>query len=150
MKIARKVAVALDLSEPLPEVYKSLKYFEFLKNTDLHFVFSYMTTSYAVGIGDTSIIYPMEDDRAKIQESAVAMMKDLATNLLPKDFFSRVSAHCLFSDDPKRKFCSFLEDQNIDMVIVAARAKKGIFDSSFTNYVSKHSLCNMLVLKHNI
>lgn len=148
MKTVRKAAVAIDLAEPLPEVYKSLKSFEFLRGADVHFVFSFMTTSYAIGIGETSLIFPMADDRTKIEESVVAMMKDLAGTLFPKDFCGRLSAHCLFSDDPKRKFCDFLDAEKIDMVIVAAREKKGIFDSSFTNYVSKHSRANMLVLKH--
>lgn len=148
MKVAKKVAIALNLQEPMPEVFKSLKDYDFLKDTDVHVIYSFMTTTYAFGLGETALIFPMENDRKKIEESVVAMLKDISGSLFPKGFTSRLSAHCLFSDNTKAKFCEFVEKEHIDTVVVAAREKKGLFDSSFTHYLTKHTRANVLILKH--
>lgn len=147
MKTFRKVAIALDLRDPLPEVYQNLKHYDFLRGSDVHLIYSFMTTTYAFGLGESALIFPMESDRKKLEESVVGMLSDIAKSLFPKDFCGHLSAHCLFSDSPKEKFCEFVEKEKIDMIIVATREKKGLFDSSFSHYLTKHTHSNILILK---
>lgn len=147
MKTIKKIIIALDLQDQLPEVYKTLKEYEFIRGADVHVVYSFMTTTYAFGLGETALIFPIESDRKKLEESVVGMLTDISRSLFPKDFCANLSAHCLFSDRPKEKFCEFVEKEKIDMIIVATREKKGVFDSSFTHYLTKHTHSNVLILK---
>jgi hypothetical protein len=150
MSFARKVAVAIDLNDPHAEILKAVKQLEFINNSEVYFVTVNMTTTYAIGLGESSIVYPLIDDQKKIHESTVAELKKLTGSLLGHEFRGKIHTECLFSDDPKRKFCEFLIEKEIDTIIVAAREKRGIFESSFTHYVSKHSHANMIILKHKI
>jgi nucleotide-binding universal stress UspA family protein len=150
MSFARKVAVAIDLNDPHAEIFKAMKQLDFLNNSEVHFVTVNMTTTYAIGLGESSIVYPLVDDQKKIQESTVAGLGKLSGTFLGHDFKGKIITECLFSDDPKRKFCEFIAEKNIDTIIVAAREKRGIFESSFTQYVNKHSHANMIILKHKV
>lgn len=150
MKFARKVAVAVNLNQPLPEVFKTLKDLEFLNHCEIHLVHSFLTINYLVGMGDTALVYPLESDRKLIQESVMATLNSYAQKIFPADFKGKVITHCLFSDDPKGSFCDYIKMEHIDLVITAAREKKGLFESSFTHYVQKHTSANLIVLKQKI
>ena len=148
MPFARKIAIAINLIEPQSEILKSLRTLDFLKASEVHFVNVYLTTTYAIGLGESSIVYPVETDRNKIQESSVEALKKLAPTLMPDHFEGKMVVDCLFSDSPKRKFCSYVEEKKIDTVILAAREERGLFESSFTQYVTKHTHANIIILKH--
>lgn len=150
MRFARKVAVAVNLNHEIPDVFKTLKDLEFLNQCEIHLVHSFFTINYLVGLGEAALAYPLEADRIKIQESVMATLDNHARKIFPSDFKGKVITHCLFSDDPKRKFCDYVKAEHIDLVIVAAREKKGFFDSSFTYYVQKHTPANMIVLKQKV
>jgi hypothetical protein len=150
MSFSSKVAVAINLNDPHAEIFKAMKQLEFLNNSEIHFVTVNMTTTYAIGLGESSIVYPLIDDQKKIQESAVAELGKLSEAFVGLDFKGKIFMDCLFSDDPKRKFCEFVTEKNIDTIILAAREKRGIFESSFTQYVNKHSHANMIILKHKV
>ena len=150
MSFARKVAVAINLNEPMEDIFSGLKDLEFINRSEVHFVNVYLTTTYAIGLGESSLIYPMVSDQKKIQESTVAALQKMAPGLLAKTFEGKIVAESLFGDDPKRKFCEYIKENNIDTVIGAAREKKGFFESSFTQYVNKHTHANMIILKHKV
>lgn len=150
MSFAKKVAVAINLNDPMKDILGSLKELEFLNKSEVHFVNVYLTTTYAIGLGESSIVYPILSDQQKIQESTVAALLKMAPGLLSPKFEGKIVADCLFADDPKRKFCDYVEERHIDTVIVAAREKRGFFESSFTQYVNKHTRANMIVLKHKV
>jgi hypothetical protein len=150
MSFAKKVAIAINLNDPHAEIFKAMKQLEFLVNSEIHFITINMTTTYAIGLGESSIVYPLIDDQKKIKESTVAELGKLSAAIVGHDFKGKIFLECLFSDDPKRKFCEFVAEKNIDTVIVAAREKRGIFESSFTQYVNKHSHANMIILKHKV
>jgi hypothetical protein len=150
MSFAKRVAVAINLNEPMKDILSGLRELEFLNKSEVHFVNVYLTTTYAVGLGEGSIVYPILSDQKKIQESTVAALQNMVPGLLSPKFEGKIVPDCLFADDPKRKFCHYVEEKNIDTVIVAAREKRGFFESSFTQYVSKHTRANMIVLKHKV
>ena len=150
MSFAKKVAVAINLNEPMKDILSGLKDLEFLNKSEVHFVNVYLTTMYAIGLGESSIVYPIVSDQKRIQESTVAALQKMAPALLSSKFEGKIITDCLFGDDPKRKFCEYVEENHIDTVIVAAREKRGFFESSFTQYVNKHTRANMIVLKHKI
>ncbi len=150
MSFAKKIAVAINFNNPMKDILSGLKDLEFINKSEVHFVNVYLTTTYAIGLGESSIIYPIASDQKKIQESTVAALQKIALELLPAKFEGKIVTDSLFGDDPKRKFCQYVEDKGIDTVIVAGREKRGFFESSFTSYVNKHTRANMIVLKHKI
>ncbi len=150
MSFAKKVVVAVNLNDPMKDILSGLKDLDFLNKSEVHFVNVYLTTTYAIGLGESSIVYPILSDQQKIQESTVAALKKMAPGLLSSKFEGKIVTDCLFSDDPKRKFCHYVEEKHIDTVIVAAREKRGFFESSFTSFVNKHTRANMIVLKHKV
>lgn len=150
MKYFRKVAVAVDLTQDFPQVFQSIKELENLKHAEIHFVNVFQTTYFPMGLGETSLVYPLETDRKLIEESVMATLEKKSSELLPKDFTGKVILKCLFSDDPKFEFSKYVATEKIDLVVVATRQKHGIFQSSFTNYLANHSAANILMLKHKI
>ena len=148
MSFARKVCIAVNLNDPLPEVLHNIKNLDFISHCEVHLVHVYLTSTYALGMGETAIVYPLETDQKKIGEASVNALREMAPSILPKNFDGGIVPQCLFSEDPKRMFCDYVNENHIDMVITAARAKRGIFESSFTNFVAKHTTANMVILKH--
>jgi nucleotide-binding universal stress UspA family protein len=147
MTFARKIVVAINLSEPHLEILNTIKEMDFLNSSEVHFTTINQTTTYAIGLGESAIMYPMEEDRRKIREQSLMELNKLGRELIPKSFKGRLVSECLFSDDPKRKFTEYVADNHIDLVILAAREKRGVFESSFSHYVAKHSSANLLILK---
>jgi hypothetical protein len=150
MNFTRKVGVAINLNDPVPDILSCLKTMDFLNGSEVHFVTVYLTTTYAIGLGETSIIYPFESDRKQIREVAQKKLREVSREVLPKHFKGQVIEECLFSDDPKRKFCDYISENHLDTVIVASREKRGIFESSFAQFITKHSQANIIILKHKI
>lgn len=147
MNTIRKVALAVNLNDPIPEILKIIKNLDFLNHCEIHLVHSFLTLHYSMGFGETALVYPVEADRKVLEESVLATLTGIEKKIFPPSFKGKVIARCLFSDDPKRKFCSYVQEEGIDLVIAAARNKRGFFESSFTQYVSKHTSAHMLVLK---
>lgn len=148
MSFAKKVAIAISLNEPLEPILESIRSLDFIKNSEVYFLNVSLTTTYAIGLGESSIIYPLEDDQKKIREQTIKKLNEMVKDILPLDFKGKVIAECLFSDNPKRKFCEYVDEKNIDTVIVAAREKRGLFESSFTQFIAKHTRANIVILKH--
>lgn len=150
MKFAKKVLVAVNLEDSMPAALKSLSHLEFLKTCDIHFVYGVVTTSFAIGLTEGTFIYPIPEDRRAIEVSTVTTLKRISESLFSDDFQGRLSQHCLFSDDPKEAICDYIKEHHIDLVIMAAREKRGIFESSFSTFITKHTKANVLILKHGI
>lgn len=150
MKFAQKVAVAVNLSEDFKDEFASLKHLNFLNECEIHFVHAFLTTTYSFGLGETALIYPIQDDRKKLEESIVSTLKKMSGKIFDADFRGKIFCHCLFSDNPKAAFTEFVQDKHIDLVVIAAREKRGLFESSFSQYVQRHSKANMVILKHKV
>lgn len=147
MEFMKKVVIAVPLSEKMSQMLMSVREMEFLKDSDIHLVSVLNTMTYTVGMGDYPLIYPLMEDRRALEESITKKLTATAREILPKSAAEKVQVHCLFGDNPKERFCSFLEEVNADSVIVAMRKKRDFFESSFTQYVTKHTRANILILK---
>lgn len=152
MKFAEKIAIAVDLSVEAPDEFDPLKEFDFLKNSEIHLVHVFQTTTYSFGYGfsEVALIHPMQDDRNKLEASILSALKKIAETKIPKTFTGKISCECLFNDSPQRAFCDYVEKNHIDLVLVSSREKRGLFESSFAQYVAGHSKANMIILKHKI
>ena len=148
MTFGKKTIVAMNISDHVTEFLKPLKEMDFLAGSDIQFVFVFNTITYSFGLGEVPLVYPIEADRSVIEQSGLELMVKLTENVLPKNFEGKVSHKILFGDDPKAKFSRYVNEEKADLVIVPTRQKHGIFESSFAQYVNKHTTCSMILLKN--
>lgn len=148
MKFAKKVFIAVELSHQQTELLKPLKGMEFLSECEVHFVHVFPTMSYPVAFGEATLVYPVESDRAVIEQSALATLVKMSHDVLPARFQGKVLQKVLFHDDPRKKFSDYAKEMKADTIIITTKRKHGFFESSFADYVNKHSDCNMIYLKH--
>lgn len=148
MSLTRKAILAIDMSKnDAPLSMKSVRQMGFLNHAEVHLVFAFQTTSLNLGFGDSTYIYPVVADRSAIQQSAEAALLELARECFGPDFQGKLIARCLFGDEPKRLLCDYASATRADLVVMWAREKRGFFESSFSNYVTKHTGANVLVIK---
>jgi hypothetical protein len=147
MKFSKKVVIAMDLSQEPLDSLKSIKTLDFLNGSEIHFVHVFNTYNYSFMFGDFPLIYPIEADRKALEEGVINLLKEKTKGILPQGFSGTTVMKCLFADDPKSRFCEYLKVESPSLVIVPARKKHGFFDSSFAQYIGRHSEANLLILK---
>lgn len=148
MRFAKKVIIAADLSNDMSDVLKSVRSMDFIKSCEVHLVHVFNTIDYGFVFGEFPLVYPVEADRNAISESVLSMLRKTTKEILPTGFEGKVVERCLFSENPKSKFCDYVKEVGGDLVIISSREKHGLFESSFAQYVGKHSQANLLVMKH--
>ncbi len=147
MSFAKKVVIAVDFTEDLPQRLKSLRKLDFLNHSELHFVHVFPTTTYPFGLGEFPLIFPMEADRDVISQSGIALLVNMTELAMAATFVGRIIPKILFSDSEKSCFTRYVEEVHADLVIVFPRRRHGFFDSSFGEYVSKHAHSDVLFIK---
>lgn len=149
MRFGKKVVIAVGLNPGMFEMLKEVKGLEFLKHSEIHLVSVFKTIDYAYGLGEFSLVFPIADDRKAVEQSIKAALVKLWQDIAPAGFEGKVVPQCLFDENPKDKFCQYVGEVHADAVIVATRKKRGIFESSFAQYVSKHTDADVIILKKN-
>jgi hypothetical protein len=150
MKFANKVVVAVGVDGDVKKQLEPLKKMSFLSHSEIHFVHVFNLINYVSYIAEFPIVYPVESDRKILQQSMLSLMTKMVSEVLAKDFEGKVIVQCLFDESPKAKFCEYVKEVHADTVIISTREKHGFFDSSFAQYVNKHSSANMIFLKRNV
>lgn len=139
----------LDFTDQLAELIKPLRSMDFLSHSEIHFVHVLSLLTYPVYFGDFPLVYPVAADQKVMQEAGVALLVNMTEKVLPGNFSGIVVHKVLTSDDPKRKFSMYVNEEGADLIIIPTKSKHGIFDSSFAQYVNKHTKCNVLFIKHD-
>jgi len=147
MKFANKVVVAVGLSSEMFEMLQPLREMEFLAKSEIHFVHAFSTINYTSVLSDFPLIYPIQADRKAIEESVLALLSKCSQDIIPKGFSGKIIQKCIFSESPKEAFSDYVKETNADLVIVPTRQKRGLFESSFAQYVNKHTEASMILLK---
>ncbi len=148
MNFAKKVVIAVGLDEISPESLKIIKTMDFLTSSEVHLVTVFKTIDYAYGLGEYSLVFPLPDDREKMEASILQRLNKISKEVIPAQFKGKLETHCLFDENPKEKLTEYAAQIHADTIIIAARKKRGLFESSFAQYVTKHSDANVIVLKH--
>lgn len=148
MRFAKRVLVAVELSPYQTELLKPLRGMDFLSECEVHFVHVFRTMSYPAGFGGGVYVYPIEDDCKVIEQSTLATLVKMSQEVLPAHFPGKVLQTVLFHDDPRKKFSEYAKEKRADTIIITTKRKHGFFESSFADYVNKHTDCNMIYLKH--
>ena len=148
MKFAQNVVVAVGVAETGEgaHAYELLPQMTFLNQSRVHFVHVFRTVLYATALGPT-LSYPGSAEKDQIEESVFQYLKHTFTSVLPDSFEGQAHFVCLFGEDPKQAMIRYITEVQGDLIIVASRKERGIFESSFAQYVSKHTLADVLILK---
>ena len=150
MKFAKKVVIAVGMFDDISKQMTPLKSMSFLSQSEVHFVHVFNTINYSTLMGDFPMVYPVEVDRKAIQESIVSILANISKEYMPTGSEGHIYHHCLFDENPKKKFCNYVKESHADLVIIPTRDKHNMFDSSFAQYVNKHSPANTLILKMHL
>ena len=148
MRFAKKVIIPVDFTDQLPALLKPLHEMAFLEHSEIHFVHVFPTITYPVFFGDFPMVYPITADLKVMEESGHSFLVNMTEKVLPNNFKGKVIHRILSSDEPKRKLSNYAKEEKADLIIIPTRSKHGIFDSSFAQYVNKHTHCNVLLIKH--
>lgn len=147
MSFARKVAIAVEMDGEERDLFNLLREMDFLKDSELHFAHVVHTVSYSFGLADSPLVYPIEADRLEIRKAVLDRLSRFSREHLPRNYSGKLEVHCLFAEHQREEFARFVRDKKIDLVIVAPKLKHGFFESSFAQYVNKHTEANLLLLK---
>ncbi|MCM2351266.1 MAG: universal stress protein [Bacteriovoracaceae bacterium] len=150
MKFAKKVVIAVPLTDNMSQMLEGVRGMEFLKESEVHLISVFNTINYAVGLGEVPLVYPIIEDRKKIEESIMERLKQLSTDILPAQAKERAVIQCLFGENAKETFCDYVEKVKADTVVVATRKKRDFFESSFAHYVTKHLDADVIILKNHL
>lgn len=148
MTFPQKVVVATDTALPV-SVLEPIRKMEWLNEAEIHLVHVFKLLNYGDGLS-FNVAFPFQQDRAELAEAVVTKMKEMATKCLPYGHIGKVAYQCLFDDNPKEKMNQYLHDHQIDLIIVATRERKGLFESSFATYLCRHASCSVLVIRPDL
>jgi hypothetical protein len=147
MKFPRKVIVAVDLTEHMAEEFSPLHRMDFLAEAEIHLVHCSKIVSYNFSLGLGALIYPLQDERTLIEQAVLTKIASSQTKILPYAFSGRLVVKCLFGEKPAAAFCAYAKENLGDLLIIAPKKSRGIFEGSFASFVTGHADGNILLLK---
>ena len=147
MRFAKKVVVAVGLNNEMTLLLKPLRNMDFLSHSEIHFVHVFNTITYTTMFSEFPMIYPVKADQKAIEQSVLAFLAQASHDFVAQNFEGKIIHRCLFDDRPKESFSNYVSEVKADLVIVPTRQKRGLFEGSFAQYVSKHTQASMIFLK---
>ena len=142
----KTIVICTTLEEECLNNLKHLKNELDLTNSQIHIITIVKIQLYNFDL--TPYIYPTENQYIEIENSAIEIMKGLGDSLGVAS--KEIIYKCYFEYDVKTKARYYLEKAAADLVIVSTRGKhgvKGLFSSSFADYLCKFSPCDILVMR---
>lgn len=142
-----KVVVAVDLDENSIETLTQLKKLNLSEKAEIHLVniFEYVANNFDF----TFVIPPSPEELGKIQMIMIEKIEALKPKL-GLDKHTKVVVKCLISGNAKQEFLNYAESINADLIVAASKERKGflgLFESSFTNFLTKFSRANVIILR---
>lgn len=148
MKFAKKVVIPVLMNDNLVIQLNFLKEMQFLNHSEVHFVHIYQTITQAALVGDKIFVYPPKAEREQIEKDITERLKMISFEVLPIGFKGLAKQSCLFSDYPRNHMAELIKESNTDLVIIPTRKKHGLFDSSYAQFLNKHTDANIFFIKY--
>ncbi|MCO4755801.1 MAG: universal stress protein [Bacteriovoracaceae bacterium] len=105
--------------------------------------------AYPIEDHHVAAFYPNRDQAqviSKTMKEKLEVQKERFKNINPENFSTEVRT----SPSPKRAIVDYLKENSTDLVVVITPAKnklKNFFHSSFTNYLTAHAPCDLLMIR---
>jgi hypothetical protein len=142
-----KIIVAVDLDQNSVETLGQIRQMHFPADAEIHLVHVFEQVP---NLMDLSFVFtPSEKDLAEIQLVILKKLEDIR-NILGLNDRPKTYLRCLLSSNPKQEFLQYVDSVGPDLVVAAAEEKSGfvgLFEGSFTNFLSKFCRANLLLLR---
>ena len=141
--------IGLDISANQNENLDSIRKMDFLKESDIHLV--HVVKEYLAGYDimfNSQIV--MEEDKEAIKLSVVNRLKEIGKEILPFNFTGKVTYHCVFGFDPKQTLVNVAADLRANLMVLATRGDKQLFDESVSHFCGLHAPCDVLIVRKGI
>jgi len=142
-----KVVICVDVTESGLLQLKALQNKDaVISGNDLYFVHCFETKIYAAEF--YANYYPTEDQFPVIEKSIVEIMQNNTKSLKQKA--ASINYACLFSTNPKEAILDYIKEGQAELALVATRGLtgiKGALTSSFADYMTRHSPCDVYILR---
>jgi nucleotide-binding universal stress UspA family protein len=146
---SQRIVVALPIDdELLKPLYDWGKKFDFTHVESIHFlhVVKKNVTPLEFGLMES----PDETTFTEMKPTLMKFLKDESQKILPKNFLGMVGYEITKDFHPEEEVIEFLKKVNATLIVVATRGKhgfKGLFHSSFTDYMVKFAPCDVFVVR---
>jgi nucleotide-binding universal stress UspA family protein len=142
----KNIVVLADLNQESLNTLRRLRTDLDLKHSQMHFVHVFEIRMYNADL--VPIVFPSEEQYPEIEQSSLAILRQLSDDLGIKSEHS--TQKCFFSHSREEKVRSYLNEVKADLVVVATRGKHGIegfFSSSLADFLTKYSPCDVLIMR---
>jgi nucleotide-binding universal stress UspA family protein len=142
----KKIVLACSLEENGAQVFQKLNEFNWTGATVFHLVHIFKVQ---VMVNDfTPFIYPDEGQQSSIEDLVLSQLKASRERWSMQGKTS--VEKCFFDTNPKKKLVDYLSEVQADLVVLTSHQKEGldgVFSSGFSEYLLRHSPCDVLVLR---
>jgi nucleotide-binding universal stress UspA family protein len=143
---AKRIVIAVDFTEPSLKTLSQIKELELHQEAEIHLVNIFEYNSFNVDF--LPLPTPKKEDFALIQKALSEKLVSLKSRLGLEQH--NVVARGLVSENARQEFLQYADDVGADLLIAASEEKpgfRGLFEGSFTSFLSKFSRQNVLVLR---
>ncbi len=142
-----KIVMAVDFEKNSLETLSQIKELAFPESSEIHLVHIF---EHVPRMMDFSFVFsPSEKDLAELQKIILKKLEEVKMELGLKDR-PKTYLRCLISSNSKQEFLQYVDSLGANLVIAAAQEKSGyigLFEGSFTNFLSKFCRANLLLLR---
>jgi len=143
----KKVVVAVDMNEASLKTLSQINNFNFPKDSEIHLVhvfeINFFSFDFIPSLKPTPENYFLIEKA--VEERLVKVKKQLGL-----DDHEKVVLKCLISGNAKQEFLGYADRNGATLIIAASQEKegfKGLFESSFTNFLNKFSTTSLIILR---
>jgi hypothetical protein len=145
MKSFNRVVVGIKFDE-YDAVLKLLGKLEFLKSSEVYLVHVSTVHDYHM-VPDLNLpFYPSPESKIIIEQAVLNRLNQFKNLILPPGFDGVLNTECLFSTNPKKRFCEYVTELKANLVILMAE-KKHLPFGSFIHYQFNHLHTPIFILK---
>lgn len=142
----KNIVICADLNDASLARLKDLHHDIDLKHAKIHIVHVFEIQYYVAEF--TPYVFPSEEQYSSMEKSTLGILEKLGHELgVARE---NLELKCFFGRSSEEKILDYLNTSKADMAVVATRGKHGIdglFSSSLTDFLSKYSPCDVLVLR---
>jgi nucleotide-binding universal stress UspA family protein len=143
----KKIVIAIDMDPNSIETLAQIKDMNFPESAEIHLVHVF---EFVPNFIDLSFVFsPSEKEMAEIQLVMLEKLADVKKQL-GLEMKSKIHLRCLLSSNGKQEFLQYADSIAAELVIAAAKEREGfigLFEGSFTNFLSKYCRSNLLILR---
>lgn len=142
----KNIVICADLNEASLARIRDLRHDIDLKHAKIHIVHVFEIQYYVAEF--TPYVFPSEEQYSAMEKSTLGILEKLGSDLgCSKE---NLELKCYFGRSSEEKILEYLNISHADLAVVATRGKHGIdglFSSSLTDFLTKYSPCDVLVLR---